>query len=110
MISKELIQLIKNTFQLNWHGVHGVSHWARVRINGLLIAQQNGANRQVIELFAFLHDSKRQAEFNDPEHGQRAAEFIDSLDDDLLQINAQEKQLFISNYNRISIIISVGST
>ena len=95
MISRELILLIKSTFQLNWRGVHGVSHWARVRINGLLIAQQNDANQRVVELFAFLHDSKREADFNDPEHGERAAEFIKFLPNDLLIVNNQEKELLM---------------
>ncbi len=93
MISQELIQIIKETFQLNWKGVHGVSHWARVRVNGLLIAKQNGANQRVVELFSFLHDVKREADFNDPEHGERAAQFIDSLPDELLGINAVDKKL-----------------
>ncbi|MCU7834762.1 MAG: hypothetical protein KZQ83_05835 [gamma proteobacterium symbiont of Taylorina sp.] len=93
MIDKKLLQIIKTTFRLNWKGVHGLSHWARVRVNGLLIAQQNGANQRVIELFAFLHDVKREAEFNDPEHGERAARFIENLSNDLLAINDQEKQL-----------------
>ena len=95
MISRELIQIIKETFQLNWQGVHGVSHWARVRVNGLLIAKQNGANQRVVELFACLHDSKREAEFNDPEHGERAALFIKSLPNELLIINDREKELLM---------------
>ena len=93
MISQELIRLIKQTFQLNWQGVHGLPHWARVRVNGLLIARQNGANARVVELFAFLHDVKREAEFNDPDHGVRAAYFVNTLANDLLEINDQEKEL-----------------
>ena len=93
MIGKELLQLIKKTFQLNWKGVHGSSHWARVRVNGLLIARQNGANQRVVELFAFLHDVKREAEFNDPDHGERAARFIETLPNEILGIDAQEKLL-----------------
>ncbi|MCW8930625.1 MAG: hypothetical protein OQL19_10350 [Gammaproteobacteria bacterium] len=95
MISQDLIQIIKQTFQLNWKGVHGVSHWARVRVNGLLIAKQNGANQRVVELFAFLHDVKREADFNDPDHGERAAQFIDSLPIDLLGLNTAEKALLM---------------
>ncbi|MCU7940149.1 MAG: hypothetical protein KZQ64_00605 [gamma proteobacterium symbiont of Bathyaustriella thionipta] len=95
MISRELIHVIRETFQLNWQGVHGVSHWARVRINGLLIARQNGANQRIVELFAFLHDSQREADFNDPFHGERAAEFIQSLPNELLIINDQEKELLM---------------
>ncbi|MCP3850071.1 MAG: hypothetical protein GY694_07530 [Gammaproteobacteria bacterium] len=95
MISQQLIQIIQQTFQLDWKGVHGVSHWARVRINGLLIARQNGANQRVVELFAFLHDVKREADFGDPEHGERAAVFIGSLSDELLGIEQSEKQLLM---------------
>lgn len=95
MIDKKLLQLIKETFKLNWKGVHGLSHWARVRVNGLLIARQNGANQRIVELFAFLHDVKREAEFNDPDHGERAARFIEKLPNEVLDINDQEKLLLI---------------
>lgn len=95
MISRALIQLIKETFQLNWKGVHGVSHWARVRVNGLLMAKINGANPRVVELFAFLHDVKREADFNDPLHGERAAQFIALLSNELLAINDAEKELLM---------------
>ncbi len=95
MISRELIQLIKQTFVLDWHGVHGVSHWARVRVNGLLMAQENGADQRVIELFAFLHDVKREADFGDPLHGERAADFIAQLPEQLLGISTQQKQLLM---------------
>ena len=96
MISRELILLLKQTFQLNWQGIHGLPHWARVRVNGLLIAQQNGANQRVVELFAFLHDIKREADFNDPHHGERAADFIQSLPDSLLALNQAEKKLLMT--------------
>jgi len=95
MISKELIILLKQTFQLDWKGIHGVSHWARVRLNGLLIAQQNGANQRVVELFAFLHDIKREDDFDDPHHGERAAQFIQTLPHQLLVINEEEKELLM---------------
>lgn len=95
MIEAELMQIIKTTFQLNWKGVHGLPHWARVRVNGLLLARANGANQRVVELFAFLHDVKREAEFNDPLHGERAADFIKQLPDKLLDINALEKEMLM---------------
>lgn len=95
MINQELMHVIKSTFQLNWKGVHGLPHWARVRVNGLFIAKENGANQRVVELFAFLHDVKREAEFNDPLHGERAASFINTLPNQLLAINKQEKELLV---------------
>ena len=75
MISQDLINVLKWNFRLNWNGIHGVSHWARVRNNGLRIAKENGANQKVVECFAFIHDSCRMSDGSDPDHGRRGAEF-----------------------------------
>jgi len=93
MINKNLITLLKDTFQLDWHGIHGASHWARVRINGLKIARHNQANKRVIELFAFFHDVKREDDFSDIGHGYRASQFIKTLSTDFLGITDNEKDL-----------------
>ena len=93
MISKELILLLKEIFKLDWYGIHGVSHWTRVRVNGLLIANENQANKKIVELFAFLHDSKRQSEYKDSEHGLRAANFVRSIPEKFLGLNKAEKEL-----------------
>jgi len=79
MIDKELIEIIRNQFVLDWTGIHGSPHWARVRENGLRLAETTGANTRVVELFAFLHDSRRLNDGHDPKHGQRAAEFALAL-------------------------------
>ena len=78
-ITPSLIEMIRSRYALDWHGIHGVSHWARVRNNGLKLAAKTGANRQVVELFAFLHDSCRLNDGYDREHGRRAARFAESL-------------------------------
>lgn len=31
----ELIQHLRAQFRLDWHGIHGASHWARVKHHGL---------------------------------------------------------------------------
>lgn len=54
-------------------GVHGPSHWARVLANGRRLAKATGANLDVVELFAVFHDSCRENDYRDPEHGPRAA-------------------------------------
>jgi len=79
VIHRDLIQAIRKGFALNWKGIHGAPHWARVRENGLRIASLNGANPRVIELFAFLHDSQRHSDGRDPQHGERAADFVKTL-------------------------------
>ncbi|MEI6420964.1 MAG: hypothetical protein WCP55_02025, partial [Lentisphaerota bacterium] len=54
---------------------HGIKHWQRVERNGLKIAEKNGADEDVIRLFAYLHDCKRENEYTDPLHGPRAAAY-----------------------------------
>src|SRR5215210_2731061 len=90
MISQALIGVIKQGFKLDWRGIHGVPHWARVRENGLRIGKLVGANLAVVELFAFLHDSQRFNDDSDPEHGHRAAAFARSLRGSLIHLSDQD--------------------
>jgi uncharacterized protein len=59
--------------------LHGPKHWERVERNGLRIARHNGANEEVVRLFAVLHDSRRENDGWDPDHGARAAVFAATL-------------------------------
>jgi len=79
MIEKQLIKIIRAQFKLDWHGIHGANHWSRVRENGLRLAESTGARIGVVELFAFLHDSRRMNDDLDPEHGGRAVAFARDL-------------------------------
>ncbi len=88
---------VRENFRLNWHGVHGVSHWARVRLNGLLLAKESGAIPRVIEYFAFLHDSCREGEGFDPEHGLRAVDFARSIRSRCIDLNDQEFELLLES-------------
>lgn len=74
-----LMARIRAGFRLDWHGIHGAAHWARVMRHGLHLAAQTGADPQVVRLFAVLHDSQRFAEGSDPGHGARAATFVHHL-------------------------------
>ena len=74
-----MIYVLRKQFRLEWAGIHGAAHWARVRINGLRLAKHCDAKVQVIEYFAFLHDACRENDGHDPEHGQRAASFAASI-------------------------------
>ncbi len=73
VITPALIDLLRAEYRLDWNGVHGVAHWARVRVNGLRLALHNGADTRIVEYFAFLHDACRRGEGRDPDHGPRAA-------------------------------------
>jgi len=55
---------------------HGPDHWARVSRHALAVARSLGEDPLVSHLFAWIHDTHRQDEGTDPEHGPRAADFI----------------------------------
>jgi uncharacterized protein len=78
IITPQLVEHIRATYQLHWEGLHGYAHWVRVCENGLYLAQKNGANQAVVALFAFTHDMDRKSDRFDPFHGPRAAERIHS--------------------------------
>ena len=60
--------------------VHGDLHWRTVGRNGLWIAESvAGVDRTVVFLFALLHDSMRENDYTDPEHGPRAAVLAHAL-------------------------------
>jgi len=76
----------KNTFSLglgrrNGHlSVHGPWHWEKVEKNALILAKKTpGADKLVAQLFALIHDTKRQNEDEDPEHGHRSAAYAEEL-------------------------------
>ena len=74
-VTPELRADILRQFRLPRHSIHGPAHWARVRYNGLLLSRECGADWQVVELFAFIHDSQRYDDGFDPDHGPRAADY-----------------------------------
>ena len=60
---------------LDIEGIHGFPHWSRVLMNGLRLSETTGANTSVIIAFALLHDSQRENDGYDPDHGSRGAEY-----------------------------------
>lgn len=66
-------------YELPVYGDHGVTHWARVLENGLRVAEGNGADSEIVTLFALFHDSRRVNEDVDDGHGLRGGEFARSL-------------------------------
>lgn len=81
-----LISLIKSEFKLNWHGIHGANHWARVLHHGRTIGEIRNADLMVVELFGFLHDSCRWSDGRDMQHGERAAEFAHGIHGDYFNL------------------------
>lgn len=75
--------------------IHGELHWRTVAANGIWVAEPlEGADTQVIFLFALLHDSMRENDSIDPEHGPRAAAFAGRLHaEGLLSVTSAQLEL-----------------
>ena len=82
--ASKVLAAAKARVAVDLHGVHGVAHWARVRETGHRLARATGADKELVELFAFLHDCCRESDRTDPGHGGRAADFAASLRDSLI--------------------------
>lgn len=83
----ELTAHLKSVFRLDWHDIHGIKHWARVKRNGILLAQSEGGRTDVVEIFAMLHDHQRYNDFHDPFHGHRAYQAAELLNGQLFYLD-----------------------
>ncbi|QJR35828.1 hypothetical protein [Gemmatimonas groenlandica] len=82
-----ILQHILRDYALPVNGYHGVVHWARVLENGLLVAEENGADAEVVRLFALFHDSCRVNEHRDYGHGTRGGNLARSLRGTLVHLS-----------------------
>ena len=79
-ISQLALRLVAPVFALDPKSdIHGRPHWARVSRNGKTLCRVTGANVDIVEWFAYLHDSHRKNDGHDPLHGVRAARFAWAL-------------------------------
>lgn len=69
-----LWRLVADQFRLDAESDHGPSHWLKVHRNGLYLADIHGADLEVVRLFSVFHDSCRENELRDPQHGPRGAQ------------------------------------
>lgn len=76
---KSITEEVKKQFRLDLNSIHGITHWQRVREIGLYLATGTSVDLMVVGLFSVLHDSQRKDEYQDPEHGPRAAKYIVAL-------------------------------
>jgi len=79
VLRPEVLGPLRAGFRLDWHGIHGLPHWARVLRYGLAIASREGADPWVVAWFAVLHDHQRNDEGPDRGHGPRAADALASI-------------------------------
>jgi uncharacterized protein len=88
-----IVAEILTGYQLPTRGFHGVVHWARVLENGLRLAEMTGANPAVVELFAVFHDSRRENDGTDPDHGRRGADLASQQRGRLFELPDAEFEL-----------------
>lgn len=88
---KEIVQVRDFVLQ-SWQmgEMHGLPHSRRVERNGMLLSMQNGELRgdvciKVVRYFAYLHDSCRENEGADLEHGVRAANMLHNIRQTILK-------------------------
>lgn len=74
-MAEDILKKIMDQHKLDIFGLHGMLHWMRVRDIGLRISKANGASKSIIRYFAILHDSCREDEGHDKDHGRRSATY-----------------------------------
>ena len=77
---QKIVEEIREFVHSQWTlgTLHGISHWDRVYENGQKLLTPD-VNPLVVGLFAYLHDSCRMNDWEDINHGKRAAKWIDTL-------------------------------
>lgn len=96
----EWIEVLKAEFESqfkNKRSYHGPWHWEKVEKNALALADNTpGSDRIVAQLFALIHDTKRENEFDDPKHGWRAADYAKKLfEEGKLKITLEQLDLLM---------------
>ncbi len=76
LVLNAIVEKVRRQFKLNINSLHGAPHWQRVKEIGFYLGRGTLVDLEVIRLFALLHDSKRENEYYDAEHGARAAEYV----------------------------------
>lgn len=80
----KLLDHAKANFVLNLNrglSLHGPEHWEKVEKNAIELCKITpGSDELVCRMFAILHDFRREDENRDPQHGRRAAAWIEQDD------------------------------
>ena len=106
--SHELIVTVLDEANRPWSRDHGDWHWRAVALAGSeLLEQSPDADLTLVFLFALLHDTKRENEFRDSEHGSRAADYLRTLiERDIVRLaeNRLEKLALALRYHNDPVI------
>ena len=89
-VSIEFLDFLYEQFPLQRSIWHGPDHWIRVLENGRSLTKETGANLEVVELFALIHDCRRENENYDLEHGFRSGDFARTLNGTWFNLNKDD--------------------
>ena len=103
---QKIIKEIREYAQSRWRlgSLHGIRHWDRVFENGQKLLTPD-VNPLVVGLFAYLHDSCRVHDGDDPYHGQRAAAWIETLRNTYLKDLSDEEFELLQKACRLHTIV-----
>jgi uncharacterized protein len=75
--------------------IHGIDHFKNVEKYGLAIAETTkGVDETVVRLFSMFHDTKRENDKRDPEHGYRASlHIMQNLQGKVFSISQRQLEL-----------------
>ena len=93
VVTQAFVEHCCRAYKMDHNGFHGFDHWMRVLHNGRLLANAENANLKVVELFCLLHDTRRLNEDEDPLHGQRAANYAQTLRGVWFDVSGDEMDL-----------------
>lgn len=88
----DLVRTVEGRAPLVGSQDHGAHHWRLVGVTGAeLLATVPEADPLVVLLFALFHDSQRETDYVDPEHGPRGARLARELVPDVVPHLAPER-------------------
>lgn len=103
MINKDLIiQNSKGILKIDINNIHGIGHWERVEQFGHYLSSLNGADKNIISLFAYIHDLGRENDSEDVFHGERSAQIAKSFwDGGIIKSTVEEldKLMYACSYH-----------
>lgn len=100
MIDLDLVlPLAKVKFELDFKGVHGIEHWLNVTKMAQTIVAVTGGDYVVATLFGIFHDCCRISDYEDVDHGLRAAEYVKTLNLDITPDQNNSLIFAIRNHN-----------
>jgi uncharacterized protein len=119
MEARSLTTLVSEVLSRAWRRSsewHGEVHWRCVTATGLELASSTGGvDRAVVFCFGLLHDTRRENEAVDPEHGARAACFAAELRTDGLltlddtRFSSLDEALRLHSHGHVSADPTIGT-